>query len=385
MSIQDLVSKSLDDIRQDLFDRITEKQTEYQAKGWLPAALNLNKGIVRGLLELWAWGLYLLYQFLAKVLLQAYPDTATGGWLRLHCKQVDVFELELAKAVHTVYFTREASVGNVVIAAGRIVRTKPDGAGNVYRFISTERVVLQDGETEVAATVEAEEYGTASNVTAGQICEIVTTITGVDGVENRADSLVSEGVDTESDDSLRLRYQLAWKALSGCTKAAYEAWARQIAGVVAVKILDQHPRGEGTVDVVITGTGGLPTQALLDKVDAKVIANRPINDDTLVKAPTAVPVDIVAELELTAGDAATILAEAEERERALFAASTIVEGITPFAIGQDGTVDRLAWAMLGIDGIKKINWTSPAADIDVDEDGLLVLNSIALTYVWSAE
>ena len=75
--LQDLlskrVSKSLDQIRAELFARIEEVQDEYAAKGWLPRRLNLNKGVVRGLLELFAWGIWQLYRLLETVLLQAFP------------------------------------------------------------------------------------------------------------------------------------------------------------------------------------------------------------------------------------------------------------------------------------------------------------------------
>lgn len=391
MSIQDLVSKTLEQIRQDLFGYLADKQDQYAAKGWLPIRLNLNKGIVRGLIELWAWGLYLLYSFLATVLKQAFPDTATGAWLDLHCKQVGVTRHPAVKARHIIYFTREVTVGNVPIAAGRIVRTKPDATGRVYRFVTLDAVVLPDGATEVAVTVDAEDYGQSGNVTPDQICEIVTVIPGVDAVENRAESLVNEGADREEDDSLRARYVLAWQALSGCTRHAYESWARSVKGVVAAKILDQHPRGQGTVDVVLKGTAGLPTQALLDAVSDVIVGTgnddelAPINDDVLVKAPTPVLIDIVAELVLTHGVPAEILDEAEARERALFDSTAPITGIAPMAIGQDGPIDLLKWPMKGVDGVKKINMTSPLADVPVPTDGLAVLNSIELTYVWASE
>lgn len=388
MSIRDLISRSLEDIRQDIYERIAAKQEEYVAAGWLPARLNLNKGVARGLIELWAWGLYQLYLFIALVLKQAFPDTATGAWLDLHCKQVSVTRKPATKASGIVYFTRAEAAGNVPIPAGRIVKTKPDGAGNVYRFVTLEDVVLLAGAVEVAVAVEAEEYGQGANATAGQISEIATVIDGVDGVENRADWLRSEGADIENDDSLRLRYVLAWQQLNGCTKHAYRAWALSVSGVVAARVRDQHPRGQGTVDVVVKGTAGIPTQTLIGAVDAKINGAgdddelRPINDDVLVKAPTAVPVAAVGELELTHGTAAEILLDAEARLRALFEDGSTVEGITPLQIGQDVPLDRLTWPMM-IDGVKKVNWISPAADVVVAADGLAVLQSVELSYVWA--
>lgn len=387
-SIQELVSKDLDTIRQELFDRLTAKQEEYVAAGWLPIRLNLNKGIVRGMIELWAWGLWQLYLFLALVLKQAFPDTATGVWLDLHCRQVGVVRKDATKAHHTVYFVRETTAGNIPISAGRVIRTKPDGAGNVWRFVTTAAVVLPDGATEVAAEAIAEAYGAGANATAGQICEIATVIPGIDRVENRPGSLISEGTDREDDEPLRLRYQLAWKKLSGCTKYAYEAWAREVSGVVGVRIMDQHPRGEGTVDVVISGSAGVPTELLLDAVRANILGTgnddekEPINDDVVVKGPTPVAVDYTAELELTGGDPADIVAEAENRIRALFSTLPLIDGIAPLAIGQDAMRDRLNWAVM-LPDVKAVN--TLFADIPVAADGLAVLNSLNITWVWAAE
>lgn len=375
------VSKTLEEVRTDLFAKIGSVQQE----GWLPQYLNLNRGPVRGMIELWAWGLYQLYQFLALILGQAFPLTATGSWLDLHCHQVNVTRKTATKAKGTVYFTRAGTSGNVPISAGKIVKTKPDGQGNVYRFVTLEDVVLQDGGTEVVAPVEAEEYGQRANVTAGHICEISTTIPGIDAVENRSDWLEREGADEESDNGLRERYVLAWKDVNGATKYAYESWARSVVGVIGVKIADQHPRGQGTVDVILKGAAGIPTQDLIDAVDAVVQDKRPINDDVLVKGPTAVNVTISAELELTHGTAADILAEAENRLNALFLDPSLVADVSPLQIGQDVTMDMLVCIIMAVDGVKKINWTSPVADVQVDDDELAVLESITLTSVWASE
>jgi len=391
MSIRELINRSLEEIRQSLFDYLNAKQDEYAAKGWLPIRLNLNKGVVRGLIELWSWGLYQLYQFLAVVLRQAFPDTATGGWLDLHCKQVGVTRKAATKAVGTVYFTRTDTAGNVPISAGRIVKTPPDGTGTVYRFVTLEDVVLADGLAEVAVQVEAEEYGQGANVTVSQISEIVTVINGVDAVENRADWLTTEGADEELDDALRARYVLAWKGLNGCTKHAYESWALSVNGVVAAKILDQHPRGQGTVDVVIKGTAGLPTQTLLDAVDQEILGTdnddekQPVNDDVLVKAPTPVYVDVDIDLVLLYGTADEVVSEAQSRLRALFETVDDIDDVPPLEIGQDVPLDLLRWAVMSIDGVKQLTVTAPSADVTVDNDGLALLQSINVTSTWAVE
>ncbi len=129
------------------------------------------------------------------------------------------------------------------IAAGRIVKTLPDGTGAVYRYVTDADAVLSDGQTAVSVAVTAEEYGAAANVTVGSITEMSTVIEGVSAVTNAADWLTSEGADEETDDALRERYFLRWTENNGCTKYAYKSWALGVTGVIAVTIRDQHPRG----------------------------------------------------------------------------------------------------------------------------------------------
>ena len=373
------ISKTLEEIRSELFGHIQDVQEEYVAKGWLPSRINLNQGIVRGLIEIWAWGLYQLYQFLAFILQQAVPAAATGKWLDVHAEQVEIERKSATKAKGKVVLTGDES-GNVPVPAGRIFKTKPDSLGSVYRFVSTEGVILADGETEIEAAVEAEEYGRASNVAAGQITQITTTIPGVHEVTNTAEWLTSEGMDIETDSSLQQRYFLRWLENNGLTKYAYASWAMSVTGVVAVKVLDNHPRGQGSVDVVIKGSAGLPTSRLIDDVSVVIEANKAVNDDVLVKSPVPVNIDIDAQLELVSGDPDTIVPDAENKLRMLFEASSFETDA--FQIGDDLILDRLIGAVMQPD-IKRINWVSPAQDITIDDADLAVLQSLTLTWVWA--
>ncbi len=371
------VNKTLEEIRSELFDRIGSVQDEYQKKGWLPQILNLNKGIVRGLIELWAWGLYQMYQFLALVLKQAFPSSATGLWLELHCKQVGVDKLTKTKGKGIVYLTRTTTTGNVPVPSGRIFKTLPDILGNTYSYISLFDVVLTDGAGEVAVEVEAVEYGSGSNVTTGQITEIVTHIPGIDAVENRSDWLTSEGSDDEEDEALRERYFLVWAETDGCTKRAYTSWARSVPGVSSVMIMDQHPRGQGTVDVVVLGSAGIPTQSLLDAVAAEIDDKKPINDDVEVVAPTEIAVNVDCSVELTGGLVDDIKADIETRIRALFSYS----GDDFLQISQDVMLSKLTAVVMGASQhIKKVTFTSPSFDIEVTTSQLAVLGGFSISH-----
>ncbi|AMK10843.1 putative phage protein gp47/JayE [Pseudodesulfovibrio indicus] len=390
------LSKTLDEVRSMVFGHVEDVQEEYAAKGWLPRRLNLNKGVVRGLLEIFCWGLYQLYQLLAAVFVQAAPTEATDeAWMEWHAEQVEAPRKQATKAVGIVRFARTATSGNTPIPAGRIVRTLPDGSGNVYRFVTTAGAVIADGTNEVAVPVVAEEYGAASNVSAGQITELVTTVPGVDIVGNSADWLTSEGADLETLEKLRERYILRWLGNNGMTKYAYASWALSVAGVVAVKVLDQHPRGQGTVDAIVKGSAGIPTDTLLGLVRAAVAtgakpeevqAGPPINDDWEVRGPQPLSLAIAGELEIKPGyHVDTVVALAEQRVRAIFTDPATVAGVIPLQIGEDVPLDRLTGVVMAVEGVKRVNWTSPVADQVVADDGLAVLESLAFTTVEAGE
>ena len=382
MSIR--LSKDISEIRAGLFERIEAVQDEYAARGWLPARLNLNKGIARGIIELFAWGLWQLYKFLEVVHRQAIPLEATGEWLDTHAAQVDEKRKPATKARGNVLFLRGDGTGNIRIPAGRIVRTLPDGKGDIYRYVTDELAVLPEGAASVAVPATAEEYGRGANAAVGQICDLATPVEGILGVTNTADWLLEEGADAENDASLQRRYVLAWQSKAGVTRAAYEAAALSVPGVVDVYVADQHPRGEGTVDVVVMGTAGMPTEKLLADVRAALDAAIVINHDLLVRAPEPVNVTVRAVLELLSGDADAIRAEAESWVRSMFSYGDD-PAIPRFSIGRDVVRDRLASGLVSIAGVKRIRWESPAGDVEIPAGGLAVLEALDLQTVWAEE
>lgn len=380
------VSKSIDQIRAELFARIEEVQEEYAAKGWLPRRLNLNKGVVRGLLELYCWGIWQLYKLLEAVLYQAFPLYATGEWQDVHSEQIGNDRKAATKTKGNVVFLRAPSnTGNIRIPAGRIVRTKPDGLGNVYRYVTLTDAVLPQGAESIAVSCVAEEYGALSNAGAGQISELVTPVDGIISVTNGANWITSEGAAEETDTELQRRYALSWEALGGVTSAKYKSIALGVTGVVDVAINDQHPRGEGTIDIIIKGSAGIPTKKLLAEVTAAIDAEIVINHDRLVKAPTPRAVNVACVLELLSGDAAATKLAAENYVNALFSGSNpTVEGL---GIGHDVIRDRLAAGIITLPGVKRIRWGGDPAggDIEILADGLALLESLDVQCEWVTE
>jgi uncharacterized phage protein gp47/JayE len=373
------LDKTLGEVRSGLFARLDDIHADYLAKGWLPAALNLNRGPARGLIELGNWGRYQVNRDITALIPQCFAAYAGGSWLDLHAADVLLERKPALQAAGKITFSRQQAGGNVKIPAGRLVRTKPDGLGEIHRFVTTEEVVLLENELTVSAPVIAETYGQASNVTAGTIREIVTAIGGVDAVSNSADWLISEGADEEDDDSLRNRYFLQWKSISGLNKYFYESLALSVPGVAAVKVNDRHPRGQGTVDIYIKGAAGMPTQGLIGQVTAIIEENKPQIDDFLVKAPSPVPVNLNIVLHITSGSHEVIKAEAENRLRALFMSPAKTLGINLLNIGEDLTHSRIISEGMKSLGVKKVEVKSPAADLVISVGQLAVLDSLAIS------
>lgn len=385
------ISRTIDEIRGSIYGHLDSVQEDLAAAGWLPARLNLNKGIVRGLIELFAWGVWQIYALLEKLLRQAVPYYSSEKWLDLHAESVGLERKAATKAKGKTRFYRAldssgsstltaGSKGNIPVPLGRIVRTLPDGAGQIYRYVTTESAVLSAGEDFVEVVVESEEYGSSANVGVGQICELVTPVTGIAAVSNGGDWLISEGADTETDEQLIQRIRLRWMGNNGCTKYAYKAWALSVPGVISVEILDRHPRGQGTVGVVVRGSAVLPTEALLERVREAIAPEAPINDDWFVVSPDPVAVNIQGRLHYVTGDPEILKTEAAGRIQSLFADESLYPNITPLKIGQDLPLDLLTAAVMDVPGVKSVEWLGPtgdlAGDVIVPKTGMALLESL---------
>jgi len=338
-------------------------------------------GVFYTLLEMANQGLADLYSLLKDTMPQLYLDTATGDWLDLRAAEFEVYRKLAQKTQGTVTFGRNAAGGNVVIPAGTVVSTAVDRYGEKLQYIVTTQAVLEG--LEVAVPVEAEFAGARYNVGAGQISQLVTFVAGVDYVTNAAAWITREGADDETDDSLRARAKGKWSQLSvGGTRDAYIAWAQEVPGVVVVRVDDQLPRGQGTVDAIITGSAGLPTQDLIDQVQARIDERKPLCADVLVigPAPVTVDFDVTLHVHRDYGDLAEIQAEAEEIIDIMFRYGDTnypeIQKVSPeFGVIRAQVIANL----MAIEHVLNVTLTVPAADVPVTARELAVKGSVAVT------
>ncbi len=367
--------KSKDDIRLDLFN---------EAKANLPKITNYNSGgVFRTFLEIVAEAVYSFYVLLSNVIRQAFVQTAEGGWLDLKCEEIGITRKPATKTEGIVVFSREnADPVNIVIPSGTILKTKTDSKGKEYRFFTTEETILSSGSTSVNVPVVAEFEGAAYNVGANTITELVSAIPGIDSVNNETNWITKEGTDQETDEDLRERYYLKWEELArGSTKMAYVGYTKEVNGVVDVEVDDSWPRGQGTVDIYITGTNGMPTQTLIDEVQAVINDKKPICSDALVKAPEPVVLNATFNIEIFPGQPLEGLqAEIENIVNALFIRSEEYSDLEDlrFKIGDDITEDRFITAInRRIKNIKKIDCGFDIIPVQISQiatKGTIVIN-----------
>lgn len=198
------------------------------------------------------------------------------------------------KAQGLVTLSRTNDQGEAVkIEKGHIFKTQKDINGEELRFFAIEAAVLQKGSRSVDVLVEAEKEGSRYNVPEGQITRSLTFLNGIDGISNGEDWIVREGSDTEDDEGLRTRALRSWSELAARSiEDTFINAAEAVQGVLFAQADCDHPRGQGTVDVIVTGTAGEATEGLLDEVRDAVDKIAGPYDNVLVKSSTTVSQDI---------------------------------------------------------------------------------------------
>ncbi|WP_298563425.1 baseplate J/gp47 family protein [uncultured Phascolarctobacterium sp.] len=340
-------------------------------------------GVFRTLVEVCCWGLAQLYSLLLTVIPMGFLEYATGKWLDLKAVDVDAKRRIAVKTQGRVLFSRSGEIDDlnmvVVISAGSIVKTNILDDGKELRYFVTQEMILASGETSIAVPVEAEFAGSAYNVGDGYIRVLVTHIPGIDAVTNSVDWLTLEGADEESDQSLRERYKLRWHELStGSTAKAYESWAYTIPGVIDVSVDDSHPRGDGTVDVIIASTKGAPTEALKQSVKDYIDTKRPECSDVQVLSPVLKTVDLDITLFLfpDRGESEVVKTAAETVIQKFFFYHDDDDAIEAQKIGDDYLNARLIRYLMAIQHVFNVRINSPAADVVVARSELATVGTI---------
>lgn len=196
------------------------------------------------------------------------------------------------KAEGTLTITRDPCDAAFLVRKGHTFKSNADSYGNYLRYYAVKDTVLPAGEQKSTVQVQAEEIGSAYNLPAGSIQQSLIHITGCTGVNNEQGWIVFEGTDQETTESLRKR------CLNSGAENAVQTIDRKIKsvvdsvpGVFLSDINSQHPRGQGTVDIVVVGTQGSVGEQTLAEVREAIKPLIGSYGDYLVKSAETQAVD----------------------------------------------------------------------------------------------
>lgn len=228
-----------------------------------------------------------------KILNNMFVTHASGVWLDLKMADYSKKRKKAQKAQGLVTVSRNEKDGEAIkIPKGHVFKTALDINGDELRYFTIRAATLQRGAASVDVPVEAEVEGTKYNVPQDQITRTLTYLGDVT-IGNAADWITQEGSDTEDDESARARTLRAWSELAQrAIEDTFINAAESVVGVLFAQADCDHPRGQGTVDVIVTGTAGEATEGLLEKVRAAVEKISGPYDNILVKSSITVKQDI---------------------------------------------------------------------------------------------
>lgn len=226
------------------------------------------------------------------------------------------------------------------------------------------------------ATVEAELGGISGNVAIGEINTVTGDLAGVLTVTN--EKAFDNGVDEESDESLLQRvYDKVRKPATSGNVHHYEQWAREIAGVGAVRVYPTW-NGPNTVKVVLLGDDKrTPSQAIIDATITHIEEERPIGANVTVVGASEVLIDVNVDLALSPGaDVSVVQSDIE---------SSLNEYLEPLAF-KDPTVryNRIAAILLDIPNIvdyENLTINGDIVNIEISDEQVAVLGTVSINAV----
>lgn len=315
-------------------------------------------------------------QLARSVLSNMIVSHSSGAWLDLKASDYSKKRKAAQKTQGLVTLSRMDAEGEAVkIEKGHVFKTSLDINGEELRFFAIEGAVLQKGARAVDVLVEAEKEGTRYNVPEGQITRSLTFVNGVDAITNGPDWISREGSDTEDDESLKTRVLRSWSELAARPiEDTFINVAESVPGVLFAQADCDHPRGQGTVDVIVTGTAGEATEGLLAAVREAVEKIAGPYDNILVKSSVTVAQDI--EVVVTTSD----VDDDEEIKGRVASILTELLAVRKGRKFYQLTVSDVNFAIRSnYSASSNVEVVEPAQDVTIERDKVIVLGAVTVT------
>lgn len=297
---------------------------------------------------------------------------AEGDWLEIKVADVGKKRKEAIKTRGYVTLYRDDYQNALQITKGHMFKTLPDVNGKELKFYVLDTTVIGAGEKSGKVLVEAESPGTGYNVSTGKITVSMIHLDGVVSVSNEEGWLYEEGADIEDLEDLRTRAEDAWSELAErTTEEKLINVSKKVSGVLDVRVDAQHPRGQGTTDIIITSTSGEATQELLKKVENATAYLKGNYDEFLYKSSTIVNVDIKLTLYIAKDASTDGVQQTAEKTIEKFMQLSSREELNCLYM------DDIRYALKSdIETYKRAEISSPDGDIELDKGKVIMLGGI---------
>lgn len=252
---------------------------------------------------------HLLHGHIVWATKQLFPDTAEEEYL---ARWASIWGVDrTAASFATGNITITGTNGTIIPTGTRFKR-----ADGVF-YVTTASATISGGTANIAS--KAVNAGTEGNAAAGTSLSLVTSIIGVNTSATVASGGITNGEDSEPDESLRARLlDRIQQPPHGGAKFDYEKWAKEVIGVTRAWAYPLA-MGPGTVTLtfVLDGeTDIIPDSGKVAEVQDYIDADsrRPVTADVTVFAPTAVNLNFTISI---TPDTAEVRAAVEESLREL--------------------------------------------------------------------
>lgn len=358
----------------DIDELKAEKVAELKDEGFV--ITNFNTGGIFNMILMFVLHCRIeLIKLIRTILPEMFVSTASETWLPLRAAD---FSKELKAATKTkgnLTLTRtEGNTDVITIPTGTVFKTEKDIKGDELRYFSLSDVIMTASMSSILVSVEAEGTGSNYNVPVNQITKSLIYLDGISSITNAAGWITYEGSDIEDIESLRDRTLNSWAELSSRPIAdKYKNVCESVSGVLYVRVDQMHPRGQGTIDIIVTSTNGEATESLLESVRTAADEIKGEDDNILVKSAVTVIQDLIVNITIqkTASDDGI-------QERAIAVISNY------FKISKDRNLNELIhmdiiYALRNdMSIIKNVKISNPVEDLILDTDKVIILGTVTV-------
>lgn len=355
-------------------DEVYEQiQADLESEGF-PVSNYRNGTVFKTIIKIFVKIYVELINLARTILKNSFISTASGAWVDLKALDYSKTRKPAIKTQGKLTLSRTASGSKIQIPKNYIFYAL-DSNGNKLKYINLDTVIMNELDTQAVINVEAETPGTAYNVAANQITYSLIHIEGIDNITNGADWITVEGADEESTESLKKRIQNSWAELSSMPiRDKYKNAVEAVPGVLVADIDDQHPRGQGTIDIIVTSATGEATLTLLKSVEDAVAPIKGPYDNILIKSAVAVPtnINITIVIPQTSSDEG-VQEQAKATISNYFASSRVSSGANELYCSE-----LIFLLRNNIATAKSIRITAPSSDVILSKGQIVTLGTLSV-------